>query len=198
MQCSLAMFKRKNPRTTLQNIKEAFWPDMGWLRALKYAKHRMIRLSDSTENIAAGLAVGASISFSPLVGTHFFQCLALWYPFRFNLLASFVGTVIGNPWTFPFIWIVSISLGNTLMGLMGVPSAAALPDDVNFNVIVDLFLHEPFRILAPWMLGGYALALAVWGPFYFTYYYLISGAKAARAKIKKARRAKRAEQRLSK
>ena len=156
-----------------------------------YAKHRMIRLADSTGNIAAGLAFGGAISFSPLVGTHFLQCLIFWYPLRFNLLASFVGTVVGNPWTFPFIWLASITLGNSVLELMGVPSSATLPEEVSFRVIVDMFLHEPFRILVPWMLGGHILALAAWPVLYLIYYQLIHGAKTARAKLKERRAAKK-------
>ena len=89
------MFQRRNPRTILQNLKELFWPSMGWVRAFQYTKHRVIRLSDSTHNIALGLAIGAAISFTPILGTHFIQAGFIAYVVRCNFIAALIGTFIG-------------------------------------------------------------------------------------------------------
>ena len=113
------MFKRRQPRTIPQNLREIFWPSMGWLRAGKYVKHRVLRLSDSEQKIAAGLAIGTSISFTPIVGTHFIQAGIIAYISRTNILAACIGTFAGNPWTFPFMWWSAIFTGTYIFSLLG-------------------------------------------------------------------------------
>lgn len=178
------MFKRRNPLTPIDHVREVFWPSMGWLRALKYARLRVIRLSDSTHKIAAGLACGAIISFTPFVGTHFIQAGILAYLLKANLLASLIGTFVGNPWTFPFMWWGAMTFGSFLMGLLGLPSEAALPAHIDFAVMWDLLWHEPLRIFLPWFAGGYLLALLTWLPFYFLFFNMVKGAKLARKKAR--------------
>ena len=178
------MFKRREPHTPLQLIKEVFWPTMGWWRALKYARLRIVRLSDSSHKIAKGLATGVSISFTPIVGTHFIQAGIIAYGIRANVLASLIGTFVGNPWTFPFMWWAAIQFGSFLFGLMGLPASTALPDEMSFQIFWDLVTHEPLRIFLPWLLGGYLMALLTWPISYFFFFTLVKGAKAARRKAK--------------
>lgn len=178
------MFKRREPRTVLQNIRELFWPSMGWARACIYTKHRIIRLSDSSQKIALGLAIGVGISFTPILGTHFIQAGLLAYLLRANFLAALVGTFAGNPWTFPFMWWAAISLGSFLFGLFGLPTSAALPDAASFSVIWDLMTSAPLRVFAPWFVGGYLIAIFSIPFTYLLAYKFVSGAKAARRRAR--------------
>lgn len=178
------MFKRRKPRTMLENLREALWPSMGWQRAFRYAKHRMIRLDDTTRKIAAGLALGAAISFSPLIGTHFIQVAVIAYFMRINVLASLVGTVVGNPWTFPFIWWLSYTVGAYICGVFGWHGIESLPDQLNFEILWEIFKTQPLQILMPWMLGGYLVGFFVWFPAYFIYYYFLKAARAARKRVR--------------
>ena len=178
------MFKRREPRTALQNLRELFWPSMGWMRAFKYVKHRMIRLADTTHKIAAGLALGASISFSPLVGTHFIQAALIAYVIRANILASLIGTFVGNPWTFPFIWWAGYELGSYVFGLFGWGDLGAVPDQMTLSVLWEMFKTQPFDIVLPWMLGGYLIGVLIWLPAYFLYYSLIKAARAAKRRAR--------------
>ena len=157
---------------------------MGWLRAVRYTKMRIIRLSDSSHKIALGLSIGTAISFTPIVGTHFIQAGFLGYMFRANFLASLLGTFMGNPWTFPFMWWAAISLGSFLFQLFGFPADVSLPEHVNFPIIWDIIKHQPVRIFAPWFVGGYLLGLLTVPLTYFPFYYTISGAKLARKKAR--------------
>lgn len=157
---------------------------MGWKRATSYVRHRIIRLADTSKKISAGLAFGAAISFTPLVGTHFIQAGALAYLFRVNVLASLIGTFVGNPWTFPFMWWASISLGSSIFGLLGLPASTALPAQVDFHTLLTIIAHEPLRIFLPWLLGGYLIALCVWPVFYLVFLYIVRAGKAARRKAK--------------
>ena len=178
------MFARRTPRTILQNLKQLFWPDMGWIRACKYAKLRIIRLSDSSQKIALGLAIGAGISFTPLVGTHFIQAGLIAYLLRANILAALIGTFTGTPWTFPFMWWAAMSFGSFLFELIGLPASATLPDEINLTIIWELIKNEPLRIFAPWAVGGYLIAFLSIPLTYPLFFPLIKGAKKARKKAK--------------
>ena len=181
------MFARRTPRTILQNLKQLFWPDMGWIRACKYAQLRIVRLSDSSQKIALGLAIGTGISFTPIVGTHFIQAGVLAYLMRANILAALIGTFAGTPWTFPFMWWAAITFGSFLFELMGLSASATLPDEINLSVIWDLIKNEPFRIFAPWATGGYLIAFLSIPLTYPLFYSLVKGAKKARIKAKERR-----------
>lgn len=151
---------------------------------MKYVQLRVIRLSDSTSNVAAGLAIGAAISFTPLVGTHFIQAAGFAYLTRRNMMAAVIGTFVGNPWTFPFMWWAAMSFGSFLFGLFGLPADVALPEEVSFSILIDLIMNQPLRLFLPWLVGGYLLGLLSCLPSYFIFYYLVKGAKAARAKAR--------------
>lgn len=184
------MFKRRIPLTVLQTIRELFWPSMGWMRAFTYTKHRIVRLSDTSHKIALGLALGAAISFTPIIGTHFIQAGFIAVLIRANFLAALIGTFCGNPWTFPFMWYSAMQFGTTLFGLLGLPAEAALPDEMSFSIMWDLISHEPLRVFMPWALGGYLLGLLSMPFTYFVFLNLVRGAKMARsrAKLSKARK----------
>ncbi len=168
-----------------------FWPTMGWVRAAKYIKYRVIRLSDSNHKIAYGLALGTAISFTPLVGTHFIQVGVLAYLLRANLIAALIGTFAGNPWTFPFMWWAAISFGSYLFGLFGLPSSTALPEHINLTVIWELIKHEPLRIFMPWAVGGYLLGILTIPITYPIYFNIVKGAKIARHKARLRRMQKK-------
>lgn len=178
------MFQRREALTLKQKAKEFLWPSMGWKRTYKYVKCRLVRLSDTTHKIALGLAFGVSVSFTPILGTHFIQAGLMAYLFRANLLAAIIGTFIGNPWTFPFIWWASIEFGALLFSVIGFPASASLPAHVDFGVLWELITHEPMRIFLPWMLGGYLLAAFSIPIAYFIFYRMVGTAKKARSKAR--------------
>lgn len=179
------MFKRRNPRTLLQQARELAWPSMGWGRTFKYARLRILRLPDSTHKIALGLAIGTSIGFTPIVGTHYIQVFLFCWIFRGNIIASLVSnTFFANPWTIPFIWWTSIKVGAWVFGFFGIEAHTALPADLSFKLFWDLLTHDPVRILIPWLTGGYLLAILSFPIGYYVFYKMITGAKAAKRKVK--------------
>src|SRR5690554_1247974 len=110
------MFARRRRRSPLGRLRQAVWPSMGFRRWGRYVGHRVARLPDSPEAIAGGLAWGAAMSFTPLVGLQLaFAALGAWAT-RCNVIASAVGTGVGNPWTFPFIWAAIYRTGALLLG----------------------------------------------------------------------------------
>lgn len=177
------MFKRREKPSQAQKLREMIWPSMGWRRMAQYTRLRLIRLPDTTHKIALGLALGSAVSFSPLIGTHFAQALFLAWIFRVNMLASFIGTAIGNPWTFAFIWWSSFALGTGIFEFFGWHDAGTLPDHIDFDVVMEILKTHPLDIFLPWMVGGYLIGMAILLPAYYLYYWMIQAGRIARQKV---------------
>ncbi len=182
------MFKRRKPLTLWQTSCELFWPSMGWKRAFHYVKHRLIRLSDSTHNIALGLAIGMGVSFTPILGTHFIQAGIIALALRCNVFSAMIGTFVGNPWTFPFFWWGGFSLGAFMFELFGITGAGILPDDLTFPIVWEMIKTEPMTLFLPWMMGGYFLAFATIPFSYPIYFCVVKAAKVARTKAASVRK----------
>ncbi len=154
------MFRRRNPLPLLPRLREFLWPRKGWRRASSYIAHRVRRLPGTPYRIAAGFASGAAISFTPFIGFHFVGGAFLALILGGSLMASAIGTVVGNPWTFPFIWAWIYTLGCWLLGGEG---EAALPELLSFSYI---FAH-PMDVLWPMTVGGVPTAVAAWFAFFW-------------------------------
>lgn len=180
------MFRRRTPLTFLQNLRQVFWPKMGWWRMAKYYRHRVTRLSSSAESIAFNMAAGSAISFTPFFGVHIFGAMgAAWLVgLRMNIIAATVGTFFGNPWTFPFILYASHYLGDVILESFGLEGGLIgfTPDVVEQqgdNLLT--FIWENFNgIFVPTAVGGTVLALFTLPFFYVLYRYLIKSAQQAR------------------
>lgn len=110
------VFKRRDKPPLLLRVREAVLPQRGWGRAIEYLGHRVRRLPDSPHRIAFGLAIGVFASFSPFFGAHLLLAAGLAKLLRANIVASLIGTFVGNPLTFPFIAAVSLGLGRRILG----------------------------------------------------------------------------------
>ena len=112
------MFRSRN-QSTSQKIKNMLWPKKGFQRPLIYLRERISRMSASTHALALGIACGAAASMTPFIGFHFFIAALLAYLIGGNLFTSAIGTIIGNPWSFPFIWAADAYLGNLIVSQFG-------------------------------------------------------------------------------
>ena len=110
------MFKRRDSRSILRVVAEAFWPRGGWLRAFHYVKHRMRRLPGSPEQIARGVFAGAFTVFTPFFGMHFVVAAILAKSMRGSILAALLATFIGNPLTYIPIAYISLQTGHWMLG----------------------------------------------------------------------------------
>ena len=105
------MFMRRDKPKFHHRARDFLWPSLGWERSTQYLFHRIGRLPGTSYSIAAGFACGAAVSFTPFVGLHFaLGGLCAWL-IRANIMAAVIGTAVGNPWTFPFIWTLIFNLG---------------------------------------------------------------------------------------
>jgi len=121
-------------------------------RYLKLLKYKIVRIKDFPESVAIGLAWGASVSFTPLLGFHLIICYMGTYFMKGNLIAATVGTIIGNPWTFPFFFYISYKIG---IFFYYEPL-----DYYEFNI---KFLANNFEdLFLPTLLGCLPLAILVW------------------------------------
>ncbi|WP_435640500.1 DUF2062 domain-containing protein [Micavibrio aeruginosavorus] len=162
------LFRRRTKLHPIKRLREILWPSMGWGRTWDYIRHRMFRRSDSSYSITAGIATGVAISFSPLIGTHFVQAALVAYVLRANLFAAVLGTLFGNPTTFPLIWWMSYELGEWVFGLFGYTGLLAIPAE---GLQLSYLLAHPYKLLLPMMVGGYLLAIVSWFVSYVFFYW---------------------------
>lgn len=134
------MFKRRNQRPVHHRLGNLIWPRTGWARALTYLWHRIARMRGTPHSIAAGIASGAAVSFTPFVGIHFLLAAVTGFLTRGNFIASMIGTGAGNPWTFPFIWVWIYQLGLNMSG--GRDTAAGDPDFLGLFTGLPVFLMK--------------------------------------------------------
>jgi uncharacterized protein len=168
------MFKRREKQSLPKRVGNILWPTIGWRRWFVYLRHRLGRLPGTPYSIAAGFACGAAISFTPFVGLHFFLGGIWAWLVRANVLASAIATAVGNPWTFPFIWIWLYNLGQWIGAVDSSKSAKTLDfgsffaDMVNGALLGDLpFLVEHvWPVWWPMMVGAVPTMLVVWFLFY--------------------------------
>jgi hypothetical protein len=149
------MFGRRNPLPVHHRVWSVVWPKAGWRRASRYMAHRVRRLPGTPYRIAAGVASGAAVSFTPFIGLHFVAAALLALLLRGNVVASAIGTAAGNPWTFPFIWTWIYTLGQWLMG-------ADAASDFPATLDMDYIFERPLDVLWPMTLGALPTAVVVW------------------------------------
>lgn len=148
------LFKRKNSLSFWRNIKRYIWPESGFSRASKYLFYRLVRLPGSVHSIAAGVACGAAVSWTPLWGLHFIMAAAFAYIVRGNIIASAIGTVVGNPWTFPAICALNYKIGLEILSFYGMTNWPDFSMEAVLDAPVDFFM--------PLMVGGVPCGILVW------------------------------------
>jgi uncharacterized protein (DUF2062 family) len=109
------VFRRRTPLPLLQRFSTWLWPHIGWGRATSYVVMRLKRMPGTPHSIAAGFATGVAVSFTPFF-PHIASATLVAMLCRGSVIAAWVGTVIGNPSTFPIIWLATYNLGLILMG----------------------------------------------------------------------------------
>mgnify|MGYP000684032436 CR=1 FL=1 len=176
------MFRRRIKPTSFERIRNVLWPRGGWRRSSRYFAHRVARLPGTPYSIASGFAIGAAVSFTPFIGFHFVLSALFSILTRSNLVASLLGTIVGNPWTFPFIWIATYELGSNVLynASDGVPK-----DTLSFSYLID----NIGDVLIPMILGGAILSIIIFPLVYFPLRLMIQRFRDSRF-AKRQRRAK--------
>ncbi len=129
---------------------------------------RLLRLSDSSYSIAAGFACGAAVSFTPFIGFHILLAIALAHLLRSNVLAAIIGTAVGNPWTFPFIFVLLYRVGTAVMPLIGFDDTISAQLDISDSAGgFDLSVLAEY--ILPMAFGGAVIAGNMAGIFGASY-----------------------------
>ena len=110
------MFKRRERRSIFRFFYEVIFSLKGISRAIEYVGIRLKRIPDTPHKISLGMSCGIFASFTPLFGLHFLIAGLLSYLLRANVLASLIGTFVGNPITFPIITVFNLKLGEWILG----------------------------------------------------------------------------------
>ena len=179
-----------------RRVGRLVWPHIGWRRAAAYLVHRVKRLPGSPHSIAAGFACGVAISFTPFIGFHLALSALFAWLIGGNVLASAIGTVVGNPWTFPFIWVWIHELG---VWILGADVGRTTPDHFAFTEMFAQLVTSVLRfdfagfvkyvwpVWWPMTIGGVPTAAVVWVAIYWP----IRGAVAEYQLLRRHRIAKR-------
>ncbi|MBQ8870940.1 MAG: DUF2062 domain-containing protein [Alphaproteobacteria bacterium] len=153
------MLSLKGFKRTFQNYKQQLVLKLKNIKATPY-------------EIASGCACGVAISFTPFVGFHLVLATITAFTIRGNVVASWLGTVAGNPWTFALIWPATLYTGREILGLEHEP-------ETDFAKIFDNFFHsavnfdfkamqiDVWPIIYPMMIGSIPFYIAVWCLSYY-------------------------------
>ena len=153
----------KNKSKSLKNLFS-----INLKRASLFYFLKLIRVKDSKDKLAIGFACGSMVSFSPFIGFHFLLAVIFAYIFRGNIIASLIGTFVGNPFTFPFIWIFIYKVGNIFFN-----------NDQNFSLELTFqsLFNQGYDILIPMMIGSLIVSIPIWFISYFTVKFLMTSFK---------------------
>lgn len=140
----------------------------------RYLWKRLKALDGTPHSIAAGIASGIAISFTPFVGLHMVMAAIIAWLLRGNIVASALGTTFGNPWTFPFIWVTVLFTGRHILGgdyLNGdkIEFIPFFEKSTRALMTLDfrLFVADVWPILWPMIVGCIPFVLAVWLVSYY-------------------------------
>lgn len=106
----------------------------------RYWYCRIVRMSDTPERLARGLAVGMFSGFFPFFGSQTVIALLLAIPFRGNKLVAALGTWISNPLTSVPIYLFNFKVGCLLLGSIPDFSAEGLSAAEEMLVLKEEFL----------------------------------------------------------
>lgn len=177
------MFRRREKPGFLSRLRTWVWPTGGWVRATHYIMHRLARMPGSSYSIAAGFACGAAVSFTPFVGTHLLWAALIAWILRGNIIVALIGTVVGNPWTFPFIWVWLYESGNWLTKGKG-HAGASQPDfystfshmtNAALRFDIEAIIGSALPVIWPMFVSSIPTAFIVWFLFYLPLKKMVDG-----------------------
>ncbi|MEO1701602.1 MAG: DUF2062 domain-containing protein [Pseudomonadota bacterium] len=161
------LFQRREKEDFWQRTRLALAPRRNYARSWRYVIKRVMRIRATPYAIAMGVAAGTFASFTPFMGFHFILSFAVAWILRGSMIAAALGTAVGNPLTFPFIWTATHQLGSAILGLSNGESARNFGQVWAQNGLGALW--EPF--LKPMIVGGVPLG-ALFGTVLFVVTYV--------------------------
>lgn len=160
------LFRRRTPEDWPARLRTWAWPRRSFARSLKYFGKRVLRLRGTPHAVAAGMAAGVFIAFLPIPGFHLPIAAGVAWLVAGNVVASALGSTVGNPLTWPAIWASTYALGRLIIGGGGRAAATHSPHFAHmFHSMTLAQLWHP--LLKPMLVGalpeGFAAALIAYG-----------------------------------
>lgn len=149
------LFRRRKPADFWDRVRTWVWPRRSVWRSAQYFAKRVLRITATPHAIAAGVAAGVLASFTPYLGFHFVIAAAIALCLRGNVVASALGTVVGNPVTFPFIFGATLATGRFV--LFGRHPESIEPFNLGRALTHLDFMHIWQPLLWPMTVGGVIL-----------------------------------------
>jgi uncharacterized protein (DUF2062 family) len=75
-----------------------------WKRRWKVLVLDLLGREEPPERVAAAIAMGIGVGFSPFIGFHIWIALGLAFLLRLNKVDAALGQFVGNPWTLPAVY----------------------------------------------------------------------------------------------
>ena len=107
------------------------------------------------------MAIGAFVSANPLLGTHILWGALIIYFIGGNFIAAVAGTWVGNPISFPFIWLATYNIGHFLLGTSG---ASGEVPTLSFSTLTEAPLETILPMMIGWVPVGLVLGFATYYP----------------------------------
>jgi uncharacterized protein len=107
--------------------------------------------------VALGLAIGAAVSVTPLVGFHAVLALLIASVTPSNRLAALASTQLGNPLTLPFFFWLEIEIGGWITGRV----VGASLDFTSLESVFESLGGFLGQAALPWMVGAGLLSVCV-------------------------------------
>lgn len=85
-------------------------------RRLKVLLADLLGREEPPDRVAAAIALGVGVGFSPFMGAHLVLAIGLAFLFKLNRVDAALGQFVGNPWTLPPVFAAGYALGRILLG----------------------------------------------------------------------------------
>lgn len=154
-----------------ERLMTALWPRRSWLRSLRYVLLRLQRLEATPHALALGVAIGVFASFQPILGIQMLFAGAIAWMLNASIGAALIGTFVGTPLTWPFMWLGSYHLGAVVIGetrsvtlgeIWSVLSAFGTSANAHASTAGGLF----WQVIYPLAVGAVPLGLLSGALFY--------------------------------
>ena len=104
-------FGRKKKKRLIISIFSFIKIFFTFSRTKKYISLRLKRIKGTPQALSLGLATGIAVSFTPFIGLHALLAIFISWVIGGSMAAALIGTLFGNPWTFPIIWYFTFEIG---------------------------------------------------------------------------------------
>ena len=104
-------FGRKKKKRLIISIYNFIKIFFAFSRTKKYISLSIKRIKGTPQALSLGLATGIAVSFTPFIGLHALLAIFISWIIGGSMAAALIGTLFGNPWSFPFIWYLTFEIG---------------------------------------------------------------------------------------